>query len=206
MRRAAAVAARVLTDLWPDDRAVVSIDDLGPLHFVVAAQHDGVRVRRTGEAGGRALWDVIEMGEAHIFDVPPGARRVSDGVVSVALPRRRFRRPRPVDWTEVEVEQLCRGLNAIDAVVLGIEETFCRVCGFDYDFEAEFWFVGVPQHVTCPCCGNESGVQDLTPEIVRRARRAWIEAGRTWHEPEERPADWDSDAALAALPAKWRDL
>lgn len=206
MRCAAEAAARVLADLWPDGRAIVSIDDVGPLNFLVSAEHDGVRVKRTGEAMGRELWDVIEMGEAHIFDVPSGARRVSNGVVSVALPRRRFRRPRPVHWTEAEVEELCRGLNAIDAVVLGTEESFCRVCGFDDQLEAERYFVGEPQYIICPCCGSESGVDDLTPAMVRKARRAWVERGRTWQEPEERPAGWNPDTALAALPARWRDL
>jgi hypothetical protein len=206
MRRAAAVAARVLVDLWPDGSAVISIDDLGPLHFVVSAERDGVRVQRTGEAMGRELWDVIEMGEAHIFQLPSGARRVSKGVVSVGLPRRRFRRPRPVHWAEEEVEELCKGLNAIDAVVLGTEESFCRVCGFDDELESERYFVGEPQYIVCPCCGSESGVDDLRPEMVRQARRAWVGSGRMWREPEERPADWDPDAALAALPARWRDL
>jgi hypothetical protein len=29
---------------------------------------------------------------------------------------------RAVHWTESEIEGLCRGLNAIDVVVLGVEE------------------------------------------------------------------------------------
>jgi hypothetical protein len=120
MRRAAAVAARVLADLWPDGRAVVSIDDLGPLHFVVSAEHDGVRVKRTGEVMDAYLWDVIHLGQSRPAALPPGAHVDPEGRVSVELPRRRFRRrPRPVHWAEGEVEQLCRLLNEIDSVVIG---------------------------------------------------------------------------------------
>jgi hypothetical protein len=155
---------------------------------------------------GRELLDVLEMGEAQIFDVPSGAPKGLEGRRVGRVARRRFRRPRPLHWTEPEVEKLCRGLNAIDAVVLGTEESFCRVCGFDDELESERYFVGEPQYIVCPCCGSESGVDDLTPEMVRQARRSWDERGRAWREPEERPATWDPDAALAALPAKWRDL
>jgi hypothetical protein len=63
MSRAAATAARVLAEQWPDDRAIVGIgigieieiEDVGDLyflHFLVSARRDGVRVRRTGELMG----------------------------------------------------------------------------------------------------------------------------------------------------------
>jgi hypothetical protein len=126
--------------------------------------------------------------------------------VSVELPARLFRgRPRPQRWTEDEVEKLCRSLSDIGTVVIGTKETFCRVCGSD-DHLDERYFVGEPQYLICSCCGSESGVEDLFPEWVRRARRVWIDRGRTWPDLEDWPADWDPDAALAALPAKWRDL
>jgi hypothetical protein len=68
------------------------------------------------------------------------------------------------------------------------------------------YFVGEPQYVIRSCCEGESGLDNWGPEEVGRTRRAWIEGGRTWRSPEHRPAGWDPDAALAALPAKWRDL
>jgi hypothetical protein len=205
MHRAAAAAARVLADLWPDGRAVASIEDVSALHFVVVAEHDGVVVRRTGEVMGSALWDVVDLGESEPFKLLDGARRTPDGSVSVELPARRFRgRPRPRHWTEAEIEQLCRRLNQIDTVVVGTKETFCRVCGYD-DLD-ERYFVREPQYLTCACCGSESGPDDLNSDLVRRSREKWVEGGRTWQNPQERPADRDPDAALAALPAKWRDL
>lgn len=205
MRRAAAAAARVLADLWPDGRAVAHAEDVSAVHFVVAAKHDGVVVRRTGEVMGSALWDVIDLGESEPFKLLDGARRTPDGNVSVELPARRFRgRPRPRRWTEDEVEKLSWQLNVIDTVVIGTRETSCRVCGFDEGDDR--YFVGEPQYVICSCCESESGLDDGGPEGVGRARRAWIEGGRTWRYPEHRPVGWDPDAALAALPAKWRDL
>ena len=89
MRRAAAAAARVLADLWPDGRAVAHAEDVSAMHFVVAAEHDGVVVRRTGEVMGSALWDVIDLGESEPFKLLDGARRTPDGNVSVELPARR---------------------------------------------------------------------------------------------------------------------
>ena len=159
---------------------------------------------RTEYCGGR-LWDGIELGESEPFVLFDGARRTSDDVVSVELPDRRFRRRlRPRRWTEDEVEKLSSQLNAIDTVVIGTREAFCRVCGSDEGEDR--YVVGAPQYVICSCCESESGLEDRGPEEVRRARRAWIEGGRTWRYPEHRPAGWDPAVALAALPAKWRDL
>jgi hypothetical protein len=85
------------------------------------------------------------------------------------------------------------------------KETFCRVCGYD-DHLDERYFVGEPHYIFCDCCGSEPGPDDLYPDLVRRSRQRWIEARRMWPDVLDRPADWDPDAALAALPAKWRDL
>jgi hypothetical protein len=149
---------------------------------------------------------VIDLGESEPSKLLDGARRTPDGSVSVELPARRFRgRPRPRHWTEDEVEQLCRRLNDIDTVVVGTKETFCRVCAYD-DHLDDRYLVGEPQYLICACCGSESGPDDLYPDLVRRSREKWVEGDRTWRDPEERPADWDADAALAALPAKWRGL
>src|SRR5688500_5709822 len=154
---------------------------------------------------GRELWDVIEMGEAHIFAVPSGARRVSKSVLSVGLPRRRFRRPRPVHWTEPESRGAVPGTHRDrrgsarhrGELLAGVR--LRRRAGGDDALEAERYFVGEPQYIICPCCGSGSGVDDLTSEMVRQARSAWFERGRTWREPEERPDCWDAEAALAAL-------
>jgi hypothetical protein len=55
MSRAAATAAQVLAEQWPDDRAIVEIEGVGDLYFLyflVSARRGGVRVRRTGELMG----------------------------------------------------------------------------------------------------------------------------------------------------------
>jgi len=206
LRDAAAVAARVLADVWPDGRAIIDVESHA-LDFRVSARHDGVTVVRTGEAMGAALRDVIDLGEAvESCALPRGAWRTPDGRVAVELSRQRFRRrPRPTHWAVAEVEDLCRRLNAITEVVVGVEERFCRVCGFDDRLESARYIGGSPQYIICPCCGSESGVDDVLPEWVRQARGAWFARGRTWREPNDRPADWDPDAALAALSAKWRN-
>lgn len=51
----------------------------------------------------------------------------------------------------------------------------CRVCGL-CDGE-EFWSAAGPEYVICAYCGAESGVDDLTPRMVRRYRRQWLDSG-----------------------------
>jgi hypothetical protein len=82
------------------------------------------------------------------------------------------------------------------------------VCAAVDDHLDERYFVGESQYIVGSCCESESesGPDDLHSDLVRRSRMTWIEGGRTSRYPEDRPADWDPEAALAALPAKWRDL
>jgi hypothetical protein len=212
MQRAAAGAARVLAEIWPQGRATVMEHDVHSMGFAVEMECDGVRVRRIADLRDSLLYDTISLGDRPPHALPGGARVLDPGPevaprrVAVDLPKahRWSRRPRPMYWTEDEIESLSRRLNEIDEAVLGVVESRCRVCGLD---ESDERFVGgSPQYVICHCCESESGVDDSTPAEVARARRAWVEGGRQWRYPKERPADWDPDAALAALLSKWRDL
>ncbi|TFV87181.1 hypothetical protein [Blastococcus sp. CT_GayMR16] len=206
VRSSAKVASRVLADLWPDgpDGAVRGTVDAW--FFEVEAERDGVRVRRTGDLRREGVvWDVLDLGSKLPGPLPAGARQVSPGVVSVEVQRSWVQRVlRPLRRSESELEALCRRLNAVDLWVLGDVESACRVCG--YDDGDERFIGGVPQYVICRCCDTESGVDDVSAQQVARGRREWIERGRAWRHPEDRPAGWDPDLAIAALPSTWRDL
>jgi hypothetical protein len=98
-------------------------------------------VRRTGEVMGSALWDVIDLGQSEPFKLRDGPPQGA-GRERVGRATRTAIRGRPRRWTEDAVEKLSRQLNAIDTVVIGTRETFCRVCGFDKgDYR---YFVGEP--------------------------------------------------------------
>jgi hypothetical protein len=85
------------------------------------------------------------------------------------------------------------------------KETFCRVRGYD-DHLDERYFVGEPQYIFCDCCGSEPGPDDLYPNLVRRPGSGGSKPAGCG------PMSWTGrptgtpDAALVALPAKWRDL
>ncbi len=82
-------------------------------------------------------------------------------------------------------------------------ETVCRVCGFDEGDERWTGPDGA-QYVICPCCGAESGVEDVLLRWVRRHRLRWIRAGHSWWSRQEPPAGWDPDEQLAQVPPAWR--
>lgn len=81
-------------------------------------------------------------------------------------------------------------------------ETVCRVCGFD-DGDERWTGPDGAQYVICPCCGAESGVDDVLVRWVRRYRLRWIRAGRPWWSGDA-PASWDPDHQLRLVPPEWR--
>ncbi|GAP47803.1 hypothetical protein [Streptomyces azureus] len=58
-------------------------------------------------------------------------------------------------------------------------ETARRICGLD-DGDVLFDEHGVPQHVICECCYNESGIGDDTLTQVRELRGYWVGHGAQW--------------------------
>jgi len=87
-------------------------------------------------------------------------------------------------------------------------ETACRICGLSGPV---FWRDGEPTGTVCPCCGGESGLDDLghpgareTMRTIRARRGHWAGLGAPWADPAARPADWDVLVQLGALPPVWR--
>jgi hypothetical protein len=81
-------------------------------------------------------------------------------------------------------------------------ENICRVCGLD---EGEDRWTGPDgaQYIICPCCGAESGVEDIRLDWVRTYRARWINEGCIWRFPEERPEEWQLDRQISQVPAVW---
>ena len=82
-------------------------------------------------------------------------------------------------------------------------ESTCRVCGYDEGDERWTGPDGA-QYVICPCCGAESGVEDIRLAWVRDYRSRWITQGCPWFNKEEQPAGWTVDQQLQAVPDRWR--
>jgi len=82
----------------------------------------------------------------------------------------------------------------------------CFLCGLAFEDGDEPWGAeGVhPSHIICPCCGVELGYEDSTLESVRRFRAEWQAAGMAWNEPDERPAEWDTETQLTQVPERAR--
>ena len=81
-------------------------------------------------------------------------------------------------------------------------ESVCRISGYDEDDERWTGPDGA-QYVICPCCGAESGADDIRLDWVREYRWRWIGEGCVWFSPEERPADWDLESQIRQVPAAW---
>ena len=71
MRRVAAVAGKVLAELWPEgpDGAVRETVDL--MYIEVVAERGGVTVRRQAEVRDGWIWDAIETGRSAALRPPP---------------------------------------------------------------------------------------------------------------------------------------
>lgn len=63
---------------------------------------------------------------------------------------------------------------------------FCQVCGYD-DRPDVRWGDGDPLYVICPCCGSDSGVDDLSSDAAQRARQRWIGGSFVWHDESVSP-------------------
>jgi hypothetical protein len=83
-------------------------------------------------------------------------------------------------------------------------ESHCRVCGYD-DVGEERWTARhVAGYVICPCCGAESGVEDIDLRLVRRHRAARVATNCPWFDPDLRPDIWDFDLQAERIPEAWR--
>jgi hypothetical protein len=80
----------------------------------------------------------------------------------------------------------------------------CRICGLKLDVPPWGDDGRTPSFEFCPCCGVEWGYQDATAVGARRYREQWLKAGAAWESPELRPAHWDLQAQLMAIPTGFR--
>lgn len=87
-------------------------------------------------------------------------------------------------------------------------ETVCRICGLAGPV---FWSGRLATEITCPCCGCESGIDDLgvpghweSLHDIRTLRGRWVALGAPWATARLRPADWRLLGQLADLPPEWR--
>lgn len=79
--------------------------------------------------------------------------------------------------------------------------TRCRACGFD---QAPQWPWGEdgrsPAYLICPCCGAESGLDEVTPADAHAYRDAWVKRGKPWFRPELKPNAWSWEKQKALIP------
>jgi hypothetical protein len=116
----------------------------------------------------------------------------------------------PAQWREPAPPAVERARRIAERALYGSlgTETVCRVCGLAGEV---FWRGGVPTEATCPCCGIESGIDDLgTPGVwetlrgIRARRGYWVANRALWAVPNARPAGWNVLEQLESIPADWR--
>lgn len=78
--------------------------------------------------------------------------------------------------------------------------TKCHVCGHEKEEEPWGQSGNDPNWLICECCGCEYGYEDATPDSVLAHRQRWIDSGYQWHEPAERPSNWDCNSQMASIP------
>ena len=79
----------------------------------------------------------------------------------------------------------------------------CRVCGLIQDEPPRGEDGRTATFDICDCCGVEFGYEDSARESARRYRQRWLEKGARWHISRSRPADWDLESQLKAVPEGW---
>ncbi len=80
----------------------------------------------------------------------------------------------------------------------------CRICGYDNSPD-EFWDKnGNPEYLICPCCGCESGHEDINLMSIRNYRINWNNKGAQWKERKLRPKNWDKNSQLKNILDKYK--
>jgi len=82
-------------------------------------------------------------------------------------------------------------------------EFHCRICG--YKNETPPWGEDgkCPEYDFCPCCNVEFGNEDYSLESIKRYRKAWLESGANWSEPEKKPMEWVLENQLKQIPEEY---
>jgi hypothetical protein len=79
--------------------------------------------------------------------------------------------------------------------------TRCRACGFDQAPQLPWGEDGnSPAYLICPCCGAESGLDEVTAADAAAYRDAWVKKGKAWFRPELMPKGWSWEKQKALIP------
>jgi len=82
-------------------------------------------------------------------------------------------------------------------------ETICRVCGYN-TFPDIFWKENHPSYDICPCCGNESGVNDFNLSNIHEYREKWRSLNYQWWDSDIFPSiDWNPIEQMKSIPPEW---
>ena len=76
----------------------------------------------------------------------------------------------------------------------------CRVCGYD-NFDYPWGKDGKsPTYLICPCCGCQFGVNDITPQDIKKIREYWMKNEYKWNNLLNKPVDWSLENQLENIP------
>lgn len=78
------------------------------------------------------------------------------------------------------------------------------MCGYLYDVPIWNDFGEALLDESCPCCGVQWGVQDVTLEQIRTYRKQWLDNGALWVWPAIQPDDWELEHQLVNIPKAFR--
>ena len=93
-------------------------------------------------------------------------------------------------------------LNKKDQHAPSTAPTHCRACGFDQAPLLPWGDAGKsPAYLICPCCGAESGLDEVTPADARAYREKWVKKGTPWFRAEAKPKGWSWKSQQANVPA-----
>lgn len=85
------------------------------------------------------------------------------------------------------------------------ENLRCRVCGLLQDDPPWGADGRTPNFEICVCCGTEFGYEDISRSSVLRKRAQWLSTGARWFDVKWKPADWNLDQQVSAVPEVFKD-
>ncbi|HCC06737.1 MAG TPA: hypothetical protein DEP72_01030 [Clostridiales bacterium] len=73
----------------------------------------------------------------------------------------------------------------------------CKICGYNKLETPQYTEESNPNFVICPCCGFESGYDDLDQGFtIEEYRKKWFREGCDWLNKEKKPKEWDIEKQL----------
>lgn len=80
----------------------------------------------------------------------------------------------------------------------------CRVCGLIQPEPPWGWDGRSPKFNICNCCGAEFGYEDATVKAAKGHRQRWLDRGKVWFDPKQKPENWDFDEQFKNIPLAYR--